>query len=104
MAEETTPAEAGPQPTQAPPAQTPAPTAKVGFGVTALVLGLVGIIFCWIPLFGLILPILALIFGGIGIYLLSGRGMAIAGLVIGLITFAINMAIMMVAANNAVPS
>jgi len=80
----------------------PAPAAKVGFGVTALVLGIVGVFLCWIPVFGLILPILAIVFGGIGIFLQSGRGMAIAGLVIGVITLIINIIIMVVAANNAV--
>jgi len=79
-----------------------APAAKVGFGVTALVLGIVGVFLCWIPIFGLILPILAIVFGGIGIFLQSGRGMAIAGLVVGVITLIINIIIMVVAANNAV--
>ena len=84
------------------PAPAAQPSAKVGFGVTALVLGIVGVFLCWIPVFGLILPILAIVFGGIGIYLRSGRGMAIAGLVIGVITLIINIVIMIVAANNAV--
>jgi hypothetical protein len=101
MADATTPAEPGQQQSPASPAHPPAPAAKIGFGVTALVLGLVGILFCWIPLFGLILPILALIFGGIGIYLQSGRGMAVAGLVIGLITFAVSLGTAMYLANRA---
>ena len=100
MADQTTPGDAD-QPTAVPP-QPVTPTAKVGFGVTALVLGIVAIFLCWIPLFGLILPILALIFGGIGIYLQNGRGMAIAGLVLGLITFAINMGFLLFAMNRAV--
>jgi len=100
MVDQLTPGEAG-QPT-ADPRQAPVPTAKVGFGVAALVLGIIAVFLCWIPIFGLILPILALIFGGVGIYLQNGRGMAVAGLVLGLITFAINMGFMLFAMNRAV--
>ena len=103
MVDQPTPTQPGPPPAPASPSHPPAPAAKVGFGVTALVLGLVGIFLFWVPFFGLILPILAIIFGGIGIYLQSGRGMAIAGLIIGLITFAIILGIMIVAASRAVP-
>ncbi|MDH3235059.1 MAG: DUF4190 domain-containing protein [Alphaproteobacteria bacterium] len=100
MADQSTPGEAGRPSTM--PSQQSAPTTKVGFGVTALVLGIVAVFLCWIPLFGLILPILALIFGGIGIYLQNGRGMAIAGLVLGLITFVINLGFLLFAMNRAV--
>jgi len=94
MVDQQMPAGAG-QPAGAPPA-------KVGFGVTALVLGIVGVFLFWIPLFGLILPILAVVFGCIGIYLQSGRGMAVAGLVIGIVTFALSMGLWMFAAHRAV--
>jgi hypothetical protein len=103
MVDQSTPEEAGQtNPAVRSPAAQAGPPAKVGFGVTALVLGIVAVFLCWIPLFGLILPILALVFGGIGIYLQSGRGMAVAGLVLGIITFALNMGIMLFAANRAV--
>jgi hypothetical protein len=101
MVDQSTPDGAG-QPGAAPPTAAPAAqTAKVGFGVTALVLGIVAIFLCWIPLIGLILPILALVFGGIGIYLHNGKGMAVAGLVLGIITFALNMGIMLFSAFRA---
>ena len=34
--------------------------------VAALVLGIVGFVFAWIPLFGYIMPILAIVFGYMG--------------------------------------
>ena len=101
MADQSTPDGAGQPAGTPPPAAPAAPPAKVGFGVTALVLGIIAIFLCWIPLFGLILPILALVFGGIGIYLQNGKGMAVAGLVLGIITFALNMGIMMFSAFRA---
>lgn len=77
----------------------PAPSQnKVGFGVTALVLGIVGIFLFWIPLIGLIPPVLAVVFGCVGIYLQNGRGMAVAGLVLGIVTFALTMGLMMFSA------
>jgi len=99
MVDQNTPGAAG-QPTAIRP-QASVPTAKVGFGITALVLGIVAIFLCWIPIVGLIPPILALIFGGVGIFLQNGRSMAVAGLVLGLITFAINMGFMLFAMSRA---
>jgi len=93
MVDQQTPAGTG-QPAGAPPV-------SVGFGVTALVLGIVGVFLFWIPFFGLILPILAVIFGCIGIYRQSGRGMAVAGLVIGIISFALSLGLWMFAVHRA---
>ena len=101
MADQSTPDGAGQPASAPPPAVPPAPPAKVGFGVTALVLGIIAVFLCWLPLFGLVLPILALVFGGVGIYLQSGKGMAVAGLVLGIITFALNMGIMLFSAFRA---
>lgn len=55
-----------------------------GFNIAGFVLGLIGLFISWIPYLGLILCLLAVIFGGIGI---KGRlkGLGIAGLVMGLI-------------------
>ncbi len=101
MDDQSTPDGAG-QPATATAQAAPAePPAKVGFGVTALVLGIVAVFLCWIPLIGLILPVLALVFGGIGIYLRNGKGMAVAGLVLGIITFALSMGIMLFSAFRA---
>jgi hypothetical protein len=71
-----------------------APPASNGFAVTALVLGIVGAVFGLIPLFFLIsIPcgVLALIFGFAGRGRVGrapgtpGRGMAIAGIVLGFV-------------------
>jgi len=61
-----------------------------GLGTAGFVTGLLGLIFCWVFVFGLILGLLGIILGGAGIS--SGRkkgagtGLAIAGLVLGLIS------------------
>ncbi|MGA2283736.1 MAG: DUF4190 domain-containing protein [Candidatus Dormibacteria bacterium] len=59
--------------------------------VAALVLGMVGIVFCWFLVVNFILAALAIAFGGVGISVAgarggAGRGMATAGLVLGFIT------------------
>jgi hypothetical protein len=74
---------------KAAPAPAPAPAATgertSGMAVTALIMGILGFVF-----FGP-LAILAIIFGGIGLSqtgkdpTLKGRGMAVAGLVLGII-------------------
>lgn len=66
-----------------------------GMSVSSMVLGIVGIVFVWAPFLGVICAILGIIFGGIGISQtkknpnLTGRGMAIAGLVCGIIGIAV---------------
>ncbi|MFI8965114.1 DUF4190 domain-containing protein [Streptomyces sp. NPDC053493] len=71
--------------------QAPLPQPRNGLGVTALVLGIVGLVFAIIPIFfwlGAILGVLALIFGIIGASraskgLATNKGMAITGTVLG---------------------
>jgi len=86
---------AAPQPAPgAPP--PPQPVAEkqgtIGFGVTALVLGIVALLFCWFPFVGGGIGILAVIFGIIGCFN-PGKGMAIGGLVTGAAGLLINIAI-----------
>ena len=62
-----------------------------GFAVTSLVLGCVGIVSFW--LYGIV-PILAIIFGGISMNKSKGQGvkpsgMAVAGLVLGIVELAL---------------
>lgn len=79
-----------------------------GFGVTALVLGIIGTLFGFIPLtFFLSLPlgVLAVIFGALGLrrvarHLASNKGVSIAGLVLGLIAVVLGI-IGAVIVNNA---
>lgn len=73
-----------------------APTLRNGLGVTALVLGIVSIVLSWIPVFGLILGTLALIFGAIGHQRArkaeaDNPGMAITGIVLGAVTTVIGV-------------
>lgn len=63
-----------------------------GFAVSSMVLGILALVFCWLPVVCWILAILAIIFGGVGISktkLAGGRGMAVAGLVCGIISIAL---------------
>ena len=60
-----------------------------GLGVAGFVTGLLGLIFCWVPALGVLLAVLGVILGGVGIA--TGKkkgaptGLAIAGLVLGII-------------------
>lgn len=98
----------GPYPGQAPPA-TPYPPAayyaqpypaagyagayrepRNGLGTAALVLGIIGVVFCWIPFTGWALNILAIIFGAVGRNRVkagaaNNKSSAVAGLVLGVI-------------------
>jgi Domain of unknown function (DUF4190) len=66
-----------------------------GLSISAMILGILGLVFVWAPFLGFVLGILGIIFGGIGMgqtrrdLNLGGRGMAIAGLVCGIIGVAI---------------
>jgi hypothetical protein len=57
--------------------------------VAGLVLGILGLVLCWIPGVGWLLALLGIIFGALGISkgnkVGRGKGMAIAGLVVGVI-------------------
>lgn len=85
----------GPPGTQQPPAQP-----RNGLGTTALVLGIVGIIFAIIPFLfwlGGVLGLLALIFGIIGSSragkgLATNKGMAVTGLVLGVVSIVVSIA------------
>ncbi len=51
--------------------------------IVALVLGIIGIIFCWAPFFGLICCLAGVILGIVALVKKQQKGMAIAGLVCG---------------------
>lgn len=72
------------------PVQAPAPVAQ-GFSITSLVLGCCSIVFFW--LWGIV-PVLAIVFGGIALSKqkaagVKPSGMAVAGLVLGIVFTAI---------------
>ena len=80
----------------------PQPQSKPsGMAITSLVLGIVGV-----PLFCFVLPsLLAVVFGAIGIRqcsknpVYSGKGMAVAGLILGVLTL-LGFALLLVAADS----
>lgn len=77
-----------------PPPQYQVPAPPQGFSITAMVVGIVGAVFSWVPFLGLILGIIAATFGGIALYQAKqgkqgGKGMAIAGLVLGIFAIAV---------------
>lgn len=69
--------------------QYPQPRTGNGKAIAALVLGILAIVFCWTSIFDVILVALAVIFGFLGLSDAKrgggGRGMAITGLVCGLV-------------------
>ena len=72
--------------------KTPETTSSAA--IAALVLGISALLLIWLPLIGMILFILAIVFGIIGInktkhHAMKGKGMAIAGLVMGCIPAAL---------------
>lgn len=76
-----------------------------GMAVTAMVLGIIGVVLFWIPVLGWILAILAIIFGGVGIAQAnkragSGKGMAIAGLVLGIVSIALYVIVVVAVVSN----
>ena len=56
-----------------------------GASVAALIFGIVCVVFCWVPVVGQVSAIVALITGIIGAQHPNGRGMAVAGLIMGAI-------------------
>ena len=94
MTDDTTPAAApspAATPTQTINIQTPAAAPGNGLAVTALVLGILGLVFFWIPFLGWIPAILGLIFGLIAMQRPEGRGMAVAGVVCSAIALSIKV-------------
>lgn len=80
--------------------QYPAPSSN-GLCVAALVLGICGLFFMWVPFLGIALGILATIFGAVGIGSADkrgqpGKGMGIAGLVMGLVDLGLNIVFIVV--------
>lgn len=66
------------------------------FAITAMVTGIVGLVFASIPVFGLLISTVAVVFGALGVRKTAGKGMAIAGLVTGIIGASIGLIIMLV--------
>jgi hypothetical protein len=84
--------------------EPPAPLGN-GLAVAGLVLGIIGLVFCFVPVFGWVLAILGIIFGAVGISKANkvgrGKGLAIAGLICGVLGLLIGVAIFIVALQTA---
>jgi hypothetical protein len=68
----------------------PHPAPRNGLGTAALVLGIIGVVLCWVPFTGWALNILAIIFGAVGRKravdgLATNKSSAVAGLVLGVV-------------------
>ena len=84
-----------PQQNYQPQYQQTQPQGGSGFGVAALVLGIIALLLCWIPYINIVCTILAFIFGIIGIVKKSGKGQAIAGLVLSILAAIPTIVVMM---------
>jgi len=63
------------------------------WAILSIVLGIVALIFSWVPFLGLILAIAAIVIAGIGLSKKSNKGLVIAGLVLGIIALLIALVI-----------
>jgi hypothetical protein len=70
-----------PPPTQTTGAPPPSVASTNGLAVAALVLGILALVFFWLPFLGWIPAVLGLVFGLVAMQRPDGRGMAIAGVV-----------------------
>lgn len=81
------------------------PANSNGMGTAGFVTGLIGLIFCWVPVLGIILAALGIIFGGVASSASRKAGtnnsLAIAGLVLGVIALVI--AILLIIAVSSTP-
>lgn len=62
-----------------------------GLAVTALVLGIIGLVLSMVPFIPYPLAILAIIFGAVGLKKQIKKGLAITGIVTGIITLALKV-------------
>jgi len=78
--------------TYGPPEPQRTSSGNDGFGITSMVLGILGLIFVWVPGFDVVTAVLAVIFGAVSIRSANrtgrAKGMAIAGLTLGIISLA----------------
>jgi len=91
---------AGPPP-MAPPysymQQPPGRPASQGLAITALVLGVIALITGWIPVWAILLGVIAVILGSIAIAKRQPKGMAIGGIVTGVIGALFSLGILLIA-------
>ncbi len=76
-----------------------------GMAVAGLVLGILGLVFCWVAIIGWIMALLGVIFGGVGMSKANkiggkGKGMAVAGLACGVLGLVVGIALFFWALNK----
>ena len=76
---------------QQPIYQQPAAGGSKGAAITALILGICGLVFCWIPIFGLLISIAGLILGILAFKNPNGKGMGITGFVLSIVGIVIGL-------------
>ena len=81
------------------PPQYAAPAAEDGskvFSILSLVLGIFSVLFFWVPILMFVPEILSALFGIIGLIKRSGKGMALAGLILAIVSFALTALVSLV--------
>ena len=78
------------QPVQ-PVYQQPAAGGSKALAITALILGICGLVFCWIPVFGLLIAVAGLIVGIFALKNPNGKGMGITGFVLSIVGIVIGL-------------
>ena len=76
---------------QQPIYQQPAAGGSKALAITALILGICGLVFCWIPVFGLLIAIAGLIVGIFALKNPNGKGMGITGFVLSIVGIVIGL-------------
>lgn len=84
------PEQAQPQSPYQQPCQPQAPSQSNGLGVAGFVVSLCGLVLCWVPFLDLVLGVTGLILSAFGMKRLP-KGLATAGLVIGIIATVISI-------------
>ena len=75
---------------QQPIYQQPAGGSKA-LAITALILGICGLVFCWLPIFGMLISVAGLICGIISFKNPNGKGMGITGFILSIIGIIIGL-------------
>lgn len=76
---------------QQPIYQQPAAGGSKALAITALILGICGLVFCWIPVFGLLISVAGLIIGILALKNPNGKGMGITGFVLSIVGIVIGL-------------
>ncbi len=77
-------------------APAPAQEGSPVFSILSLIGGIFSILFFWVPILMFVPEILSAVFGVIGLIKRSGKGMALAGLILGIVAFALTALVSLV--------